>query len=129
MAQVKIYGLKQQLEPRREQLSKIIHQCVMEALAFPADKRAHRFFPLEQANFFSPAGRSENYTIIEITMITGRSVETRKHLVRLLFDKLEQELSIAPNDVEVCLYEVPACNWGFRGLHGDEAKLNYAINI
>ena len=129
MAQIKIYGLKHCLEPRRQQLSEIIHQCVMEALTFPADKRAHRFFPLDKDNFFYPAGRSDNYTIIEITMIEGRTVETRKKLVRLLFEKLASELGLANNDVEICIYEAPACNWGFRGLHGDEAKLNYSINL
>ena len=128
MAQVKIYGLRHSLEPRRR-LSDIIHQCVMEALTLPADKRAHRFFPLDEADFFYPADRSENYTIIEITMIEGRTIETRKKLVRLLFEKLASELGLANNDVEVCIYEAPACNWGFRGLHGDEAHIKYAINL
>lgn len=47
MAQVKIYGFKDQLAPRREALSRVIHACVVEALAFPPDKRAHRFFLME----------------------------------------------------------------------------------
>jgi phenylpyruvate tautomerase PptA (4-oxalocrotonate tautomerase family) len=129
MAQIKIFGLKEHLVPHRQQLSEIIHQCVMTALEFPADKRVHRFFPLEKENFFYPAGRSEAYTIIEITMIEGRSVAARKQLIRLLFDKLEREMGLAPMDVEVCIMEAPACNWGFRGLHGDEAKLNYKVNV
>ncbi len=30
---------------------------------------------------------------------------------------------------EICLTESPAHNWGFRGKHGDEVKLNYQIDI
>ena len=30
---------------------------------------------------------------------------------------------------EICIQESPACNWGFRGMHGDEVKLNYKINV
>lgn len=129
MSQIKIYGLKGQLEPIREQLSDTIHACVMEALSLPADKRAHRFFPLEKENFYMPGGRTDAYTIIEITMISGRSVAAKKKLIRLLFDKIQDDLGIAHQDVEVCIYESPAANWGFRGFHGDEAQLNYKIDV
>lgn len=79
MSQIKIYGIRDQLIARRQQLSDVIHHCVMEALALPADKRAHRFMPLDKDNFFMPAGRSDAYTIIEISMIAGRTVATRKN--------------------------------------------------
>ena len=74
MAQIKIYGLKSTLNPIKAQLSDVIHNCVVEALKFPVDKRAHRFFPLDAADFYYPAGRSEHYIIIEIVMIEGRTV-------------------------------------------------------
>ena len=127
MAQVKIYGLREKLTPIKRQLSDVIHACVVEALHFPQDKRAHRFFPLEAEDFFYPANRSDAYTIIEISLIAGRTVATRKHLIRLLFDRVSCTLGIAQQDLEINIAESPACNWGFRGLHGDEAKLNYNI--
>ena len=129
MAQIKIYGVRGQLEPIRDKLSTTIHQCAMEALALPEDKRAHRFFPLDKEDFYMPGGRTDAYIIIEISMIKGRTVETRKKLVRLLFDKIRDEVGIAHQDIEICIYESPAENWGFRGFHGDEVKLNYQINI
>jgi 5-carboxymethyl-2-hydroxymuconate isomerase len=129
MAQVKIYGIAGQLVPRRAQLSDVIHECVVEALQFPRDKRAHRFFPMERENFFMPAGRTDAYTLIEITMIAGRSVEARKKLVRLLFERVHATVGIAPQDLEICIQESAACNWGFRGQHGDEIQLNYRIEV
>ena len=48
MAQIKIYGIKEKLAPVRERLSEVIHECVMDALQFPTDKRAHRFFLMEK---------------------------------------------------------------------------------
>ncbi len=129
MAQVKIYGLREKLNPIREQLSTTIHQCVMEALGLPEDKRAHRFLPLDKEDFYMPGGRSEAYTILEISMMEGRSIETRKKLVRLLFDKIRDEVGIDHQDIEICIYESPAANWGFRGFHGDEVQLNYKVNI
>ncbi len=129
MSQVKIYGIKDKLLPIRNELSTVIHDCVMTALGLPADKKAHRFFPLDKDNFYYPEGRSDAYIIIEIMMIEGRTVETRKKLIRLLFDKIESKLGITNQDVEVCIIESPACNWGFRGFHGDEVKLNYTIDV
>jgi phenylpyruvate tautomerase PptA (4-oxalocrotonate tautomerase family) len=129
VAQVKIYGLRDKLNPIREQLSTTIHQCVMEALGLPEDKRAHRFLPLEKEDFYMPGGRSEAYTILEVSMMEGRSIETRKKLVRLLFDKIRDEVGIDHQNIEICIYESPAANWGFRGFHGDEVQLNYKVNI
>ena len=129
MSQIKIYGLREELVPIRSLLSDTIHACVVEALQFPADKRAHRFFPLEREDFYAPSGRTDRYTILEISMIEGRTVETKKKLIRLLFQNIEAATGILPNDVEITISETPACNWGFRGMPGDEHTLNYQINV
>jgi len=102
---------------------------MVEALAFPENKRAHRFFPMKPEDFFYPEGRTEAYTVIEISLMEGRSVEARKKLIHLLFSSIEEHLGIAPADVEITLFEVPPSNWAFRGMTGDEAKLNYRINV
>jgi phenylpyruvate tautomerase PptA (4-oxalocrotonate tautomerase family) len=80
-------------------------------------------------SFFGPAGRSEKYTIIELSMFEGRSVETKKALIRLLFKRFERILNISPPDVEITIFETPQHNWGFRGLPGDEYTLNYKIEV
>jgi Tautomerase enzyme len=128
MAQTKIYGLREHLDPIKSQLSDIIHACVVEALQYPTDKRAHRFFPLDRSDFFYPEGRSDRYTIIEFSMIEGRSVEAKKQLMRLLFERV-QPLGILTQDLEMTIFETPKHNWGFRGLPGDEHQLNYKIEV
>jgi len=129
MSQVKIFGVGEHLTTKREILSEVIHSCVMDALGMPKDKRAHRFIPMEKDNFLMPGGRTDAYTIIEISMIEGRTPETKKKLIRLLFDRIQEQVGIIHMDLEICIYESPACNWGFRGMHGDEIQLNYEINV
>lgn len=129
MGQVKVYGHQAYLNPIKRQLSDVIHSCVVDALKYPTDKRAHRFFPLAADDFFYPVGRTDAYTIIEITMIEGRSVDAKKRLVRLLFERIETQLGITQTDIEICITEAPAHNWGFRGMHGDEVELNYRIDV
>src|SRR5687768_15359481 len=111
MAQIKIYGLKEQLNPIKSQLSDVIHSCIVDALSFPKDKRAHRFFPLEREDFYYPEGRTPRYTIIEISMFEGRSIEVKKQLIYLLFERIQQSLNIRPEDVEVTISETPKHNW------------------
>lgn len=129
MAQIKIYGVRERLDPIKRQLSDVIHACVVEALQYPRDKRAHRFFPLERDEFFWPDGRSDRYTILEISMFEGRSVEAKKHLMRLLFERVEQACGIAPVDLEMTITETPKSNWAFRGLPGDEHVLGYKVDV
>ena len=129
MSQIKIFGVDKKLIPIREKLSSVIHSCVMDALGMPEDKRSHRFMPMEKENFFMPGGRTDAYTIIDISMIEGRTSETKKKLIRLLFDRIQEQVGISHMDLEICIHESLACNWGFRGMHGDEIKLNYEINV
>lgn len=126
---IRIYGIKEKLNPVKEKLSDVINQCMVKALEFPDNKRAHRFIPMAKEDYFYPEGRSDNYTVIEISMIEGRSVETKKRLIHLLFKHIESEIGFLPIDVEITITESPAYNWGFRGMTGDEAKLNYKIKV
>ena len=129
MTQVKIYGIKESLNPIKQKLSDVIHSCVVDALEYPPDKRVHRFFPLDASNFFYPLGRTDRYTILEFSMIEGRSVDAKKQLIKLLFERVQQELGISPQDLEMTIFETPKHNWGFRGLPGDEHTLNYKIEV
>lgn len=129
MSQIKIYGLRSHLSPIKKQLSDVIHHCVVHALQYPENKRAHRFINLDKDDFFYPEGRTDAYIIIEIIMITGRTVDTKKKLIKLLFQEISQQLGISTTDIEICILESQASNWGFRGMTGDEVTLNYKIEV
>ena len=129
MAQIKVYGIDTHLNPMKEQLSEVIHGCVVEALEFLEDKRFHRFFPMREEDIFYPANRSRAYTIIEVMMIEGRTVETKKRLIRLLFERIRKELGIQAVDIEVVIQEAPAYQFGFRGMTGDEMLLDYKVEV
>ena len=131
MAQVKVYGIAEHLNPVKAALSDAIHACVVEALQFPPDKRAHRFFPMDRSDFYIPAGqgRTDRYTIIEISMFEGRSIDAKKHLIRLLFERIHADAGITPHDIEITISETPKHNWGFRGQPGDEIALSYKVDV
>jgi phenylpyruvate tautomerase PptA (4-oxalocrotonate tautomerase family) len=78
---------------------------------------------------YYPASATARYTIIEISMFEGRSIETKKHLIRLLFERVCTQADRLPNEVEVTISETPKHNWGFRGLPGDEVGLGYKVEV
>ena len=129
MPQVKVYGHAAPLRAMQRELSDIIHSCAVDALAFPKEKRFHRFFPLAPEDFIHPSDRSDRYTIVEISMFEGRSTDAKKALIRLLFERVQRECGIHPIDLEITITETPRANWGFRGLPGDEHVLDYKVDV
>jgi len=127
MAQIIIYSLRQNLAGRKKAISDTLHACVTSTLGLPADKRFHRFVAFEEEDFIHPLDRSSRYTIIEISMFEGRTKETKKELIRAIFRRFEEDLSIAPQDVEITIHESPKENWGIRGRPGDELALSYKV--
>jgi len=128
MVQVKIYGLKENIVPKRFALSYVIQSSLTEAIGTPEKKRFQRFIILEPDNFIFPSDRTNNYIIIEIIMFEGRSTETKKNLIRLLYQKIFKTIGIAPQDVEITIMETPRSNWGVRGVPGDELDLDYKVD-
>jgi phenylpyruvate tautomerase PptA (4-oxalocrotonate tautomerase family) len=125
-----VYGIKEKLNPVKAQLSDVIHGCLQTVLGLPEDKRAHRFIPLEKEDFYYPGGRSDAYTVIEINMMAGRKPETQKALIKALFKEIEEQIGIAPIDIEITIKEQQPYQWGFRGMTGDEVSdLKYKVNV
>ncbi len=126
---IRIYGIREKLDPIKAELSDVINECMVEALSYPENKRAHRFFPMDAKDYYYPEGRTDAYLVIEVNMMAGRSDQAKKKLIHLLFERIEKKLGVAPNDVEIMVMESPACNFGFRGMTGDEANLDYKIDV
>ncbi|MBN6710212.1 tautomerase family protein [Haemophilus haemoglobinophilus] len=116
-----VYGLKQHLIPRKQNIMEIIFHCLHLELGIPPRKHALRFIGLEPEDYFYPEGRSDAFTVIEINLMQGRTEFTKKRLIKMLFSELENKLGISPIDVEITIKEQPAHCWGFRGMTGDEA--------
>jgi phenylpyruvate tautomerase PptA (4-oxalocrotonate tautomerase family) len=128
MAQFVIYGHAAALRPRITSLSDAIHEAAVTALQLPSTKRFHRFVPLDPECFVVPADRSQDYTIIEVSMFEGRSTATKKLLISELFETTSR-VGLRHQDVEITITETPRSNWGIRGLPGDELPLTYRVEV
>jgi len=46
-----------------------------------------------------------------------------------MIEEITRQVNISEMDIEICIIESPASNLGFRGGTGDEALINYKIEI
>ncbi|GAA1430365.1 tautomerase family protein [Microlunatus lacustris] len=128
MAQFVIYGHAAALRPRITSLSDAVHEAAVSALQLPETKRFHRFVPLDPECFIAPPDRSQDYTIIEVSMFEGRSTATKKRLISELF-RTTSAVGLRTQDVEITITETPRSNWGVRGVPGDELHLTYQVEV
>ena len=98
----------------KAQLLDIIHQTLVNCIQIPENDRRQRLYELEKENF-EKIGRSADYTIIEITLFKGRSMEAKRKLYKQLTEKLHLQLHIPIMDITIVLNEIPLENWGIRG--------------
>jgi 4-oxalocrotonate tautomerase family enzyme len=129
MAQIVVYGRRESLDRHRAALSEAIHAAVMSALEYPAEKKFQRFIALDEADFIYPADRGADYTIIEISMFTGRTDAAKRALIAELFTQVEARAGISPHSLEITITETPKVNWGIRGQNAADLTLNYRVEV
>jgi phenylpyruvate tautomerase PptA (4-oxalocrotonate tautomerase family) len=106
-----------------------VHAAMMEALKIPENDRQIRYVEHAPDDFQVPPGKSENYTLVEITLFKGRTMETKRGLYKEIVKNLGS-LGTAPEDVFIVLIEVPPENWGIRGgAPASEVNLGFKIEV
>ena len=107
-----------------------VHEALVEAIKIPDWDRFQRLYELDAANFEASAGKTDNITIIEITVFSGRSFEAKKKLYRLIVDKLGQKPGISSEDIIIVLLESPLHNWSIKeGKPASEVDIGFEINV
>ncbi len=114
---------------QRRGLIEAVNSAMVEVLRVPDVNHPVRLCDYESDAFLIPAGSSESFTLIEATIFTGRTLETKRRLYTSLIDRMK-DLGIGPDDVRIVLYEVPLENWGLRGgTPASELDLGFEVGI
>lgn len=106
-----------------------IYAAQREALGVPEDDRLIRFFEHTPEHFHVPPGKTENFTLVEINLFAGRSIEAKRALYQSIVRNLGA-LGISPADIFIVLHDIPLENWGIRGgIPASEVNLGFKINV
>ncbi len=115
MPLVRIEIIKGKSSEYRQQLLEGIHTALETALGIPDWDRYQRLYELENDCFERDSSHSDNFTMIEITMFSGRTKEQKARVFTEIVGELERRLGIASTDVFIVLHEPPDENWGLSG--------------
>ncbi|NJO87660.1 MAG: tautomerase family protein [Chloroflexia bacterium] len=101
--------------------------CIQQSLQLPKDDRNIRLSEYD-ADLFQ---MKPPYTVlIKIDMFSGRTVETKKKLYKLLVDNLNKKLKMDPKEVFILISEQPRENWGVRGgIAASDIQLDFKVEV
>ncbi len=122
--------IRRRYTPEQErQIIDAVHAALMAGIKTPAWDRTIRLVVHEPHRFATPPGKDERYTLIDIDLFSGRSLEAKKALYRGIVDNLG-ELGIPADHIKVLLRESAAENWGIRGgVPASEVDLGFKVDV
>ena len=127
MPTVKIELLKGRDKPDLIKIRDLVLDAVVESLKLKSNDRNIRLIEYEEG-FFQMKPPYE--VLIEISMFTGRTKETKRKLYQTIVKKLENSGLVNKETVFIILNEQPLENWGVKGgIPADEIDLGFKVNI
>jgi hypothetical protein len=102
------------LRGRQSPFLAAIHAAIVEALRTPTTDKVLRLIEHPADCFLAPQACGERFTHIEITLFSGRTLETKRALYKAIVRKLEP-FGVPPADVKIILIEVASSDVGMRG--------------
>ena len=115
MPLVRIEILKGKDAAYKRNLLEAVHDALVAAIGIADWDRFQRLYELEPDCFERAPEKTDNFTIIEITLFPGRTRGQKKAIIEEITRVLHDRLGIVNTDVFIVLQEPPNENWGLGG--------------
>lgn len=130
MPLVKISIIEGRSLSEKKRLLDAVHSSLVEAFKIPDRDRVQRIVEFKKDDFEIPQDRTGLFTIIEITILPGRSLEAKKNLYTTVNQKLSDIGYQNPNDIVIVLNEPDLNNWGIRGgKPASEVDIGFRLDV
>lgn len=116
-------------ESEKKAFLEAVASALFEAIKVPDGHRISRLTEFKKADFQIPDSSADSFTLVEITLFPGRTLDAKRALYQCIVANLEA-LGVAPQDVHIVLYEPPLENWGVKGgKPASEVDMGYKLNV
>jgi phenylpyruvate tautomerase PptA (4-oxalocrotonate tautomerase family) len=115
----------------RRKLLDAVAAALSEALEAPAADPSVRLAEYPPAPFSIPYPdrHSDLFTLVEVTMFAGRSIDTKRRLYQKIVDGFTA-LGVPRDDILIVLHEPPMHNWGVNGgVPASEVDVGFKVDI
>ncbi len=116
------------LGARRRNFIEAVQGALVAGILIPDTDRCVRLVEYDDDAFIVPSHVGPHYSVVEISLFTGRSIEAKRRLYAALVEAVEP-FGLAPHDLKVILHEVPRENWGLRGKPGSDIDLGFKVDV
>jgi phenylpyruvate tautomerase PptA (4-oxalocrotonate tautomerase family) len=132
MALVRIDVLKGRSPEEKRELLDAVHESLIVALQVPRGDPTLRVLEHDPANVLLPTAPhavSDRYTLVEVTMFSGRTFEAKRALYQEIVRRL-RDLGIPSADITIVVLDSPKENWGVHGGRpASEVELGFAVDV
>ena len=106
-----------------------VQSALRDALRLPEWDRTLRLMQHAPDHFAVPPGRGPRYTLVEVTMFSGRSLAAKRALYQAIVRNLGAR-GVPADDIKITLIDVPPENFGIRGGRpASEVDLGFKIEV
>lgn len=113
---------------RHEALIAAVQRALVDGIRIPEQDRDIRIIEYPAHGFAPPPGRGASYTVVEVAMFTGRSIEAKRRLYAALTRELAT-FGVAASDLKVIVHDVPRENWGLGGKSAVDIELGFKVDV
>lgn len=114
MPLVRIDVRKARTQAEIQSICEAVHGALEDAFRIRAEDRRMVYTDHTPDRLLGPPGRSDLYTLVEVLLFTGRSLDAKRAFYRAVVANLGG-LGIPASEIFIVLNEQPLENWGVRG--------------
>ncbi|MBE6754366.1 MAG: tautomerase family protein [Ruminococcaceae bacterium] len=116
MPLVRIEIIKGKDSVYKRKLMDSVHDALVNAIGIEDWDKFQRLYEIDDEFFDRSEGKTDRFTMIELTMFPGRTREQKAALYREIVRLLSENLGIQPTDIFIVINEPPNENWGLAGV-------------
>ncbi|ODT69703.1 MAG: 4-oxalocrotonate tautomerase [Pelagibacterium sp. SCN 63-23] len=116
------------LGARRRDFLEAVQGALVAGILIPEQDRCVRLVEYDNEAMIVPAQVGPHYTVIEISLFVGRTIEAKRRLYAALVEAVAP-FGLAAHDLKVILNEVPRENWGLKGRPGSEIEMGFKVEV
>lgn len=122
--------VRRQYTPAQESaIIDAVHAAMVQGLKIPKWDKTVRLVVHDPHRFPQTPEKGERYTLVDIDLISGRSLEAKKALYQAIVKNLEP-FGIPSDQIKILLRESPAENWGVRGgVPASDVDLGFDVTV
>ena len=115
MPLIRIEIIKGKDRDYKKKILDAVHTALIKAIQIEDWDRFQRLYEIDEELFERSENKTDNFTMIEITMFQGRTKEQKAKIYEEIVKELDEKLEIKSSDVFIVINEPPNENWGLAG--------------